>query len=75
MTTTATFAVAGMTCGHCVAAVTQELQKLPDVRDVTVDLVAGGESSVQVVSKRALDHAAVRAALDEAGYRLAGIDA
>ena len=70
-TTTKTYAVAGMTCGHCVSAVTEELTLLPGVRDVSVDLVADGTSSVHVVSASPLDDAQVRAAVDEAGYELA----
>jgi copper chaperone len=70
MTTTSTSAVAGLTCGHCVSAVTEELTQLPGVHDVSVDLVAGGTSSVHVVSDDALDDALVRGAVDEAGYRL-----
>jgi copper chaperone CopZ len=71
MSTSTTYAVAGMTCGHCVAAVTGELTKLPGVRDVKVDLVAGGTSAVHVVSEAELDEAQVRGAVDEAGYELA----
>ena len=69
---TQTFAVNGMTCGHCVHAVTEELQALPGVNGVNVDLVAGGTSTVSVESERELDTAEVSAALDEAGdYTLA----
>jgi len=70
MTTTKTYAVAGMTCGHCVSAVTEELTQLPGVQDVSVDLVADGTSRVHVVSASALDDGQVRAAVDEAGYEL-----
>jgi len=69
-TTTQTYAVAGMTCGHCVSAVTEELTLLPGVQDVSVDLVADGTSSVHVVSETSLDDSQVRAAVDEAGYQL-----
>jgi copper chaperone len=68
---TQTFSVAGMTCGHCVASVTEELQELPGVDEVNVDLVAGGTSTVTVTSSKHLDVDAVRAAVEEAGYRLA----
>ncbi len=67
---TITYTVSGMTCGHCVAAVTEEVGALPGVTGVTVDLVAGGNSKVQVVSDRELDLAAVAEAVDEAGYQL-----
>ena len=70
--TTNTYAVTGMTCGHCAGAVTSELETLDGVTDVTVDLVAGGTSSVTVTSTQPLDQSQVAAALDEAGdYQLA----
>ncbi len=69
--TTTTLKVLGMTCGHCVAAVTDELSALDGVTDVTVDLVSGGASTVTVISETGLDDAAVRGAVDEAGYELA----
>ncbi|MGW7685672.1 heavy-metal-associated domain-containing protein [Kribbella sp. NPDC054772] len=69
--TTSTYSVAGMTCGHCTSAVTEEISKLVGVQDVKIDLVAGGTSAVHVTSDSALDEAAVRAAVDEAGYELA----
>lgn len=71
MSTTTTYAVTGMTCNHCVNAVTEELRSLPGVREVSVDLAAGGTSSVQVVSDDPLSEDAVRDAVDEAGYELA----
>ena len=67
---TETYAVTGMTCGHCVSAVTDEVGALPGVESVTVDLVAGGESAVTVTSAAGVDVEAVRAAVDEAGYVL-----
>jgi copper chaperone CopZ len=67
---TQTYAVAGMTCGHCVHAVTDEVKKLPGVLDVTIDLVPDGSSNVHVVSVGVLDDAQVRDAVDEAGYEL-----
>jgi copper chaperone CopZ len=66
------YGVTGMTCEHCVAAVSAELRALDSVRDVAVELVAGGTSTVTVRSDSALDPAAVQAAIDEAGYELAG---
>ena len=72
MSTTATYRVTGMTCDHCVRAVTDEVSAIPGVRDVEVDLVTGGESTVRVVSEDALSEDAVREAVDEAGYQLAG---
>ncbi len=71
--TSVTYQVTGMTCGHCVHAVSSELQDLDGVRDVTVELVPGGESPVTVTSDIALTEQAIAAALDEAGgYQLAG---
>jgi copper chaperone CopZ len=70
--TTSTYAVTGMTCGHCEHAVTSELKTLDGVTDVAVDLVAGGTSSVTVTSTQPLEETQVAAALDEAGdYHLA----
>jgi copper chaperone len=69
--TTTTYSVTGMTCGHCTSAVTEEISKLIGVQQVSIDLVAGGTSAVHVTSESALDEAAVREAVDEAGYELA----
>ncbi|MFH5821590.1 heavy-metal-associated domain-containing protein [Georgenia sp. AZ-5] len=65
--------VQGMTCGHCVHAVTTELQGLDSVKHVSVQLNAGGVSPVTVLSDVVLDDDAVRAAVDEAGYAVVGI--
>jgi copper chaperone CopZ len=65
---TTTVLVSGMTCGHCVKSVTEELSSLDGVQDVSVDLVAGGTSTVTVTSDATLDVDAVRGAVDEAGY-------
>lgn len=67
MTTTATYTVSGMTCGHCVNAVTSELSQLDGVTDVKVDLATG---AVTVTSDAPLDDTAVAAAVDEAGYEV-----
>jgi copper chaperone CopZ len=71
MRATTTYEVRGMTCGHCVNAVTEELTGVPGVHDVEIDLEAGGTSRVRVVSEQPLDVETVRAAVDEAGYELA----
>jgi len=71
-TTTTTYSVTGMTCSHCVGAVTEEIGKLPGVTDIAVDLIAGGTSAVRVTSAAPLDEPAVRDAVDEAGYELTG---
>ena len=68
--TTTTITVSGMTCGHCEAAVKEELGGLPGVSDVAVELNAGGDSPVTITSAEELDEAAIRAAVDEAGYEV-----
>lgn len=65
--TEATYSVAGMTCDHCVRAVQSEVGTLPGVSSVAVDLAAG---KVTVQSEAPLDPAAVRAAVEEAGFEL-----
>jgi copper chaperone CopZ len=72
MPVTARYTVSGMTCGHCVSAVTEELTALPGVSSVTIDLVAGGSSTAVVTSESPLTDEQVRAAVDEAGYELVG---
>jgi copper chaperone len=67
-----TYHVTGMTCHHCVHAVTEELARLGGVSSVEVDLVPGGESLVTVASDTPLVEQVIAAALDEAGdYHLA----
>lgn len=70
MSPTTTYLVDGMTCGHCVTAVTNELREVPGVLDVAVDLHTGGSSPVTVTSDAPLDLATVTAAVTEAGYVL-----
>lgn len=65
--TTTEYKVKGMTCGHCVAAVTEEVGAIEGVTDVTVDLASG---VVTVASAAPLDDKAVRDAVDEAGYEV-----
>ena len=67
--TTATYTVTGMTCGHCVSAVTEEVSQLPGVTAVDVDLTSGG---LTVTSDAPVEESAVRAAVEEAGYEVAG---
>jgi copper chaperone len=69
MMTTTSYDVSGMSCGHCVTAVSTEIAKLPGVTGVSVDLATG---SVTVTSAAQLAHAEVAAAVDEAGYELVG---
>lgn len=65
--------VDGMTCQHCVKAVTNEVSKIDGVLDVSIVLATDGPSEVTVVSDAELDPEALRAAVDEAGYDLVGI--
>jgi copper chaperone len=69
--TSSTYQVVGMTCGHCVSAVSSELEALDGVSQVSVELDPTGASAVTVTSARPLRPEQVRTALDEAGeYRL-----
>jgi copper chaperone CopZ len=68
--TTTTLQVSGMTCEHCVAAVSRELTAIEGVSDVSVRLNAGGVTPVTVTSSAPLAPEAVAAAVDEAGYEL-----
>ncbi len=61
---TQTYLVSGMTCHHCTIAVTDEVAKIAGVDSVDVDL----DTKLVAVEGRALDPAAVVAAIDEAGY-------
>jgi len=62
-----TIAVAGMTCDHCVRAVTAEVSKIAGVERVDVDLAGG---TVTVASDEPVDHEAFAAAIEEAGYEV-----
>ncbi|GAT70996.1 heavy metal transport/detoxification protein [Planomonospora sphaerica] len=65
--TTTTYTVAGMTCGHCVSSVTEEVGAVPGVTGVDVDLATG---RVSVDSDGPVDAAAITAAVAEAGYEV-----
>ncbi|MFC5281567.1 heavy-metal-associated domain-containing protein [Arcanobacterium canis] len=75
-TETVKLGVAGMTCGHCVMSVTEELTELDSVSNVSVELVSGGVSNVDVFLNdgAAVDKDALKAAIDEAGFELVSID-
>ena len=64
-----TYTVVGMTCGHCVASVTEEISEIDGVTDVAVDLPTG---AVTVTSTEPVLDEDIRAAVEEAGYELAG---
>ncbi|AZM89236.1 MULTISPECIES: heavy-metal-associated domain-containing protein [Streptomyces] len=70
--TVTVYKVTGMTCGHCEGAVTAELTALPGVTSVKA-VAATGEVTVE--SQAPLSEEDVRAAVDEAGYELAGVAA
>lgn len=67
---TAQLTITGMTCGHCERSVREELSELPGVTSVTADHAAG---TATVVSEAPLDAAALREAVEEAGYALVDI--
>ncbi|MFF4989129.1 heavy-metal-associated domain-containing protein [Streptosporangium saharense] len=61
-----TYTVTGMTCGHCVSSVKEEVGEVPGVTGVEVDLATGRVD----VSGETLDDAAIRAAIKDAGYQV-----
>lgn len=67
MSEISTWTVTGMTCGHCVASVTEELTEIAGVEKVDVALDTG---AVTVTSAEPLDRTVVDAAVSEAGYTL-----
>ncbi|MFD6856549.1 heavy-metal-associated domain-containing protein [Rhodococcus sp. NPDC060086] len=66
---TTTITVTGMTCGHCVSSVREEIGEIPGVTGVNVDLESG---RVDIESNTVIDTSAIAAAVDEAGYTIAG---
>lgn len=62
---TTTFSVPGMSCGHCVEAITGEVGKVDGVTEVAVDL------DTKLVTVAGGDHDAIVAAIDEAGFDVA----
>ncbi|MEV6603836.1 heavy metal-associated domain-containing protein [Kutzneria sp. NPDC051319] len=64
-----TYTVQGMTCGHCVSSVTEEVSEVSGVQKVDVDLATG---RLTVVSDGDVSAADIRAAVEEAGYELVG---
>ncbi len=67
--TTTQIKVGGMTCGHCVNSVTEELQTISGVTQVNVDLESG---NVTIESGTELDADQIEAAIKEAGYEVVG---
>jgi copper chaperone len=68
MSNTSTYTVTGMTCGHCVSSVTEEVQEIPGVEKVGVVLATG---ALTVTSSQPVDDDTVKRAVEEAGYQLA----
>ncbi|MEU6790671.1 copper ion binding protein [Nonomuraea wenchangensis] len=69
MTITATYTVKGMTCGHCVSSVKEEVGEIAGVTSVEVELESG---LLTVSSDEPVEQARIAAAVEEAGYELAG---
>jgi copper chaperone len=67
--TTTNYTVTGMTCAHCVNAVTEEVTEIPGVTEVAIDLPSG---RLTVTSDQPVDGDDVRAAVEEAGYAVVG---
>ena len=70
---TVELSINGMTCGHCVASVTEELSEVPGVLNIEVILNSGATSKATVVTNTELDDNALRDAVSEAGFELVGI--
>ena len=74
-TVTTTISVSGMTCSHCVASVTEELEALDGVSNVVVELNNGGISTATITSEKALPPSQISAAVAEAGYLVVASEA
>ena len=68
MSVTIEASVEGMTCGHCVKTVTEEISALAGVTDVAIDLVVDGKSVVTISAEEALPTEKIAHAVEEAGY-------
>ncbi|MEX3610701.1 heavy-metal-associated domain-containing protein [Rothia sp. LK2588] len=60
----------GLTCNHCAMSVTEELQEIENVKDVNVEVVNGGESTVTINHEGELSEQAIDEAITEAGFTL-----
>ena len=74
-TVSTTVNVSGMTCGHCVSSVSEELETLAGVEKVDVDLNAGGISTVTITSSRSTVTSEIGEAVAEAGYLVVATEA
>ena len=74
-TVTTTISVSGMTCSHCVASVTEELEALDGVSSVVVELNNGGISKATITSRKDLPPSQIGEAVAEAGYLVVASEA
>ena len=74
-TVSTSVSVSGMTCGHCVSSVSEELESLAGVEKVDVDLNSGGISTVTITSTVALSSSEIGEAVAEAGYMVVANEA
>ena len=72
---TLTLKIDGMTCGHCVSSVTEELTAVPGISHVEVTLAAGDTSTATITTSAPVEKSALDAAVTEAGYTLVSVDA
>jgi copper chaperone CopZ len=72
---TTTVSISGMTCGHCVDSVSEEISAIEGVQNVTVDLNKGGISTATVTSESDIDPEQIGEAVAEAGYVVVSNDA
>lgn len=72
---TTTINISGMTCGHCVSSVTEEITAIDGVQNVTVDLNKGGISTAIITSEGEIDPEQIGEAVAEAGYLVVSNDA
>ena len=69
-----TLKIDGMTCGHCVSSVTEELSAVPGVTNVEITLAAGGTSVATITTAAAVENSVLETAVTEAGYTLVSIN-
>lgn len=70
-----TLKIDGMTCGHCVSSVTEELAAVPGISAVDVALTAGGTSTATLTTTAAVENSILETAVTEAGYTLVSVNA
>ena len=72
---TTTVSISGMTCGHCVDSVSEEISAIEGVQNVSVELIKGGISTATVTSEGDIDSEQIGEAVAEAGYVVVSNDA